>query len=99
MSKNGLPRGWVHAKMGTVCAKIQDGTHFSPKEQQFSGKYRYVTARNVRPTGLDLNRSSFLSETEHRKIYQRCDTKKGDVLFVKDGVNCGDAALNTLDEE
>jgi type I restriction enzyme, S subunit len=40
-----------------------------------------------------------LAEDEHRAIYKRCDPKKGDVLLVKDGVNTGDAAVNTLDEE
>ena len=40
-----------------------------------------------------------MAEDEHRAIYKRCDPKKGDVLLVKDGVNTGDAAVNTLDEE
>ena len=34
----------------------------------------------------------------HSRIFKRCPVRKGDVLFVKDGVNAGTAALNTLDE-
>jgi type I restriction enzyme, S subunit len=61
--------------------------------------YKYITAKNIRPSGLDLGNVAYVSEAEHRTIYERCDPKKGDVLLVKDGVNTGDAAMNTLEEE
>ena len=99
MSSVATPTGWALASAADVCSKIQDGTHFSPKVQLSEGKYRYVTAKNVRPWGLDLSDSTYLRDDDHRGIYARCDTRKGDVLLVKDGVNAGDAALNTLDEE
>ena len=99
MSSVVTPTGWALASAADVCSKIQDGTHFSPKVQLSEGKYRYVTAKNVRPWGLDLSDSTYLRDDDHRGIYARCDTRKGDVLLVKDGVNAGDAALNTLDEE
>ena len=94
-----LPPGWCWSTMSQACLKIQDGTHFSPKNQHAQGKYRYITAKNVKPSGLDLGDVSFLSEADHRVIYKRCDPQKGDILLVKDGVNTGDAALNTLNEE
>jgi len=96
---DGSPQTWVWTTAHEVCIKIQDGTHFSPKNQTSSGKYPYVTARNVRSTGLDLVNLKYLQESDHKAIYRRCDPKKGDVLLVKDGVNTGDAAINTLDEE
>jgi type I restriction enzyme S subunit len=95
----GPPEGWSMATLSDICSKIQDGTHFSPKDQTDQGEYRYLTAKNVRLRGLELSDVTYLSEREHRKIYERCDPQKGDVLLVKDGVNTGDAALNTLDEE
>jgi type I restriction enzyme S subunit len=88
---------WTTAR--EVCIKIQDGTHFSPKNQTSNGKYPYVTAKNIRPSGLDLSKLTYLKESDHRAIYQRCDPKKGDVLLVKDGANTGDAAINTFDQE
>ncbi len=94
-----LPTTWRWVTMSQACLKIQDGTHFSPKNQYVRGKYRYITAKNVKPWGLDLSDLSYLNETDHRAIYKRCDPQKGDVLLVKDGVNTGDAALNTLSEE
>jgi type I restriction enzyme, S subunit len=94
-----VPQGWAWARAEDVCIKIQDGTHFSPKKQLSSGKYRYITAKNIRPYGLDLSNVSYLKDEDHRAIYSRCDAKRDDVLLVKDGVNTGDAAINTLDDE
>lgn len=99
---NGLPKlpsTWSWSTINAACLKVQDGTHFSPQNQLAQGAYRYITAKNVRPSGLDLSDVSYLAEDEHRVIYKRCDPKKGDVLLVKDGVNTGDAAVNTLEEE
>lgn len=98
---NGLPKGWAEATLFTSCEKIQDGTHFSPpqKSQKPSGGFPYVTAKNVRPWGMDLDSLTYLEESEHRPIYERCDARKGDVLLVKDGVNAGDACVNTIEGE
>lgn len=93
------PPGWVLAPADALCEKIQDGTHFSPKTQLREGPFPYITAKNVRPWGLDLADVTYLDEATHRPIYARSDVRKGDVLLVKDGVNAGDAAINTLDGE
>jgi type I restriction enzyme S subunit len=94
-----LPNGWTIKPAKEICEKIQDGTHFSPKNQFSSGPFPYVTAKNVRPWGLDLVNLTYLEEEEHRPIYERSDTRKGDVLLVKDGVNAGDTAINTIEGE
>lgn len=96
-----VPNSWQWATMSESCEKIQDGTHFSPDQhkQLPFGIYPYVTAKNVRPAGLDLTNLTYLEESEHRMIYERCDPKTGDVLLVKDGVNMGDAAINTFEGE
>lgn len=99
MNTDELPPGWASAALSQVCDKIQDGTHFSPKEQFAEGAFRYITAKNVKPAGLDLSDVTYLSEQDHRDIYQRCDPKYGDVLLVKDGVNTGDVSINTIAEE
>jgi type I restriction enzyme, S subunit len=45
---------------------------------------------------MDLSDISYLREKDHKAIYERCDARHGDVLLVKDGVNTGDAAINTI---
>ena len=94
-----IPVGWVVLPAADACIKIQDGTHFSPKTQLPKGQFPYITAKNVRSSGLDLSHITFLREEDHQVIFQRCDCRKGDVLLVKDGVNTGEVAVNTLDGE
>ena len=97
--RNCVPASWEIARADAVCEKIQDGTHFSPKTQLSEGQFPYVTAKNVRPSGLDLRDLTYLTPEDHAEIYRRADVRQGDVLLVKDGVNAGDAAINTLPGE
>ena len=82
--------------------KIQDGSHFSPKilyPANDGSKYRYVTSKNIRITGIEFKEDQFVDKQFHDSIYPRCDVKKGDVLLTKDGANTGVATLNSLEEE
>lgn len=84
-----------------VCLKIQDGSHFSPKEQspiKGDEMYPYVTSKNIRNNCLDLSNITYVNKKFHKLIYQRCDPKYGDVLLTKDGVNTGNVTINTLKE-
>jgi type I restriction enzyme S subunit len=94
-----LPTAWRWAKMSEVCSRVQDGTHFSPKEQARTGDFKYITAKNIKHWGLDLSELTYVQEHVHREIYRRCNVEKGDVLYIKDGVTTGIATVNTLDEE
>jgi type I restriction enzyme S subunit len=85
--------------MSEVCSKVQDGTHFSPKNQTRSGTYRYITAKNIKEWGIDLADVTYVDEGTHRHIYVRCNPERGDVLYIKDGATTGIATVNQLDEE
>ncbi len=39
----------------------------------------------------------YISPEDHAEIYSRCDPKKGDVLYIKDGATTGIAAVNEYD--
>lgn len=93
-----LPEGWEVTTFGKACDKIFDGTHFSPKNYP-TGKYKYITAKNIKEKGIDLTKISFVNEEDHKEIYSRSDVKKGDVLYIKDGATTGIACINNLDEE
>ncbi len=88
---------WKKKKLGEVC-KLTDGTHFSPKSTR-EGEYMYVTAKNIKRYYIDLTKITYVTEKDHKVIYQRCPVKKGDVLYIKDGATAGIAALNTIEEE
>lgn len=93
-----FPPRWKRHKLVDVCDLITDGTHYSPANGEV-GEYLYVTSKNVRPGKIDLTGVTRVSADIHREIYRQCPVRKGDVLYVKDGVNAGTAALNSLDEE
>ncbi len=93
-----LPTGWRWERFGNVCLRIMDGTHFSPKNSE-SGDYMYITAKNIKEGRIDLTNISYVSYDDHKVIYERCDVKKGDVLYIKDGATTGKAAVNNINEE
>jgi len=96
-----LPKGWKSTKLGFVCHKIQDGSHFSPQvqyDEPGENRYMYITAKNIRNDYMDFRKLSYVDKDFHDSIYSRCNPEFGDVLLTKDGVNTGEATLNTLHE-
>lgn len=90
--------GWEEKTLKETCSIITDGTHHSPVNTA-NGKYKYVTAKNIKPWGLDLSNITFVTEDVHKEIISRCCPQKGDVLYIKDGATTGIAIVNPLDEE
>ena len=91
-----------HERLRNLCDKIQDGSHFSPQEiynNPSKNRFRYVTSKNIRKTGLEFKEDQYVDEIFHRKIYNRWDPQKGDVLITKDGAKTGVATINSLEEE
>lgn len=95
--KSAIPADWEVHTLDDVSVKIQDGTHFSPTLG--GAEYRYITSRNIGSGRLRLDSVEMISESEHRKIYRRCDTRCGDLLLTKDGANTGNAAINSFTDE
>jgi type I restriction enzyme S subunit len=92
------PHKWPKSTLGLACQKLTDGTHFSPPPTDAG--VPYITAKHLREHGLDFDRDpTYISPENHREIYARCDPKPGDVLYIKDGVTTGLAAVNRYDYE
>ena len=97
--ENGVSdESWEEKLLGDVCSKITDGTHNSPTNS-LTGEYMYVTAKNIKDTGIDLSNITYVTKEIHKEIYSRCDVVYGDVLYIKDGATAGIATINTLKEE
>ena len=86
---------WRTITFKDVCKKITDGTHHSPVNTA-NGEYMYITAKNIKETGIDLTNVTFVSKDVHDEIYSRCDVQYGDVLYIKDGATTGIATVNTI---
>ena len=92
------PMGWEKKKLQDVCYKLTDGTHFSPGSYD-EGDYKYITAKNIKSDGFDFSNITYVPESVHRTIYERCNPELGDVLYIKDGATTGIAMVNSLEEE
>ena len=92
-----VPSSWVWCCITEVTNKITDGTHNSPINTP-KGEYKYVTAKNIKSSGVILDNITFVSKEVHQEIYSRCNPEKGDILYIKDGATTGIATVNTLDE-
>ena len=92
-----LPPGWEWVRLGMASKKITDGTHHSPANFP-SGDFMYLSARNIKPWGIDLASATFVSTEVHNEIYARCDPEPGDILYIKDGATTGVLTINTISE-
>ena len=93
-----LPDGWAWARLTSICLKVTDGTHHSPDNFQ-AGEYKYVTAKNIKLSGVVLDNITYVSPEVHKEIFARCNPEFGDILYIKDGATSGIATVNTLHEE
>lgn len=92
-----IPENWVWCRLGDACIKITDGTHHSPTNTP-TGKYMYVTAKNIKNEGVDLSKITFVKKEVHDEIFSRCDPEFGDILYIKDGATTGIVTINNLSE-
>lgn len=92
-----IPETWEWARLGTIAQKITDGTHHSPANDE-NGDFLYITAKNIKDTGVILNPITYVSKEIHEKIYERCNPEFGDVLLIKDGATTGVVTVNNLDQ-
>ena len=91
-----IPEEWEIVKLNSICTKITDGTHHSPINTDV-GDFLYITAKNIKTSGIDLTNVTYVSEKIHSEIYSRCNPEKNDVLYIKDGVTTGIATVNELE--
>jgi type I restriction enzyme S subunit len=93
-----IPENWVWCRLGDICKKITDGTHHSPQNLE-TGEIKYVTAKNIKDSGIDLTNITYISLDTHQEIYSRCNPEYGDLLFIKDGATTGIVTINNLHEQ
>jgi len=92
-----IPKSWEWCRLGEICLHITDGTHHSPNNLK-NGAYKYITAKNIKPFGIDISKITYVSEKDHNNIYNRCNPQLGDLLLIKDGATTGIATINDFVE-
>ena len=93
-----VPGNWCWVNIMEVLVKLTDGTHHSPKNYP-KGKYKYITAKNIKNEGIVLDGVTYVDDETHHEIFCRCNPEYGDILYIKDGATTGVVAINNLEEE
>lgn len=79
-----------HTPLANV-SEVKDGTHDSPKYVEEG--IPFVTQKNIRPDGLSLENTRFISVADHNNFYRRSNAAMGDILISMIGANRGMACL------
>ena len=78
---------WKEVTATEYCSKIADGTHDSPKRQNF-GKY-LITSKHIKGHSIDFDNAFFISEDDYQTIIKRSKVDKWDVIISMIGEYCG----------
>ena len=75
---------WKTVKLGEVCVRITDGSHFSPHAQ--ADGYPMFSVKDMLEYGFDYSDCKRISKADFDDMVQNdCVPQKGDVLVAKDG--------------
>jgi type I restriction enzyme S subunit len=92
-----LPNGWEWVRLDSICSKITDGVHKTPKSTNSGIPFLPVT--QLKNGKLDFSAPKYISLEDHQLFYQRSDPQKGDILMCKVGATIGVTAVVETDLE
>lgn len=70
---------WKEYKAQDFCQNVTDGTHDSPKPQEF-GHY-LITSKHLKDNIIDFSSANFISEEDYNKAITRSAVEQYDILF------------------
>lgn len=88
---------WLSDKLENLTLKITDGAHNTPKTLDVG--FPYLMAKDLTNGKLDFSQNNFISEKEHRELYNKCKPERGDLLVVNIGAGTGNNVLVDVDFE
>ncbi|MUK50035.1 restriction endonuclease subunit S [Aliivibrio fischeri] len=90
------PKGWEVKPLSELTTKITDGTHKTPSYIDLG--VPFLSAKNIKPWGLDFEDTKFISREEHEQLIKRCNPELGDILLSKSGSLGTPAIVDTKNE-
>jgi type I restriction enzyme S subunit len=85
------PKGWKWSKMENVCLKITDGAHNTPKI--LDAGFPFLMAKDLSEGFLDFSQNKYISEKDHKELYNKCMPEIGDLLIVNIGAGSGNNVI------
>lgn len=70
---------WKEYKAIDFCAGVTDGTHDSPKPQNY-GHY-LITSKHLTDSGINFSSAYYISEKDYNNIINRSKVSQFDILF------------------
>lgn len=74
---------WKEVQLKDVCDKINDGTHFTPTYVDTG--IPFISVKDIRNKKIYFDNCRYITEEEHRLLFERCNPQNGDVLITKSG--------------
>lgn len=74
-----IPGDWKIEKLSSVCKKVTDGTHDTPKP--IASGYALVTSKNLKGGKLNFENCYFISEEDFNSINKRSQVDQYDLLY------------------
>ncbi|OUM22327.1 hypothetical protein B8W70_26380 [Pseudomonas sp. 1239] len=87
---------FLEAPLESLCRKVTDGTHDSPK--LLSDGVPFIKGKHISRGVLDLDYCDYISYEDHLKVVARSKPERGDTLFSNIG-SVGDSAFVDTDAE
>ena len=88
-----VPESWKWVYLGSILNKLTDGTHKTPKYA--TNGIKFVSVKDMSKGVLSLDNTKYITEAEHKELFQRCDPMRGDMLLSKVGTTGVPAIVNT----
>lgn len=87
---------FLEAPLETLCRKVTDGTHDSPK--LLPDGVPFIKGKHISQGRLNLDYCDYISRKDHLKVIARSKPERGDTLFSNIG-SVGDSAFVNTDAE
>jgi type I restriction enzyme S subunit len=92
-----IPKNWVWCRLGEICTKVTDGFHNTPKKLS-EGKI-YISATHIREDGIKWSDCLYVSEKDHKELFNKAYPKRGEILITNRGAGCSTPVIIDIDEE
>ncbi|MBR2193942.1 MAG: restriction endonuclease subunit S [Bacteroidaceae bacterium] len=80
-----IPKGWRVISLNEACAKVTDGSHYSPKDNQ-KGAIPMLSVKDMGHYGFNYSSCKRIDVNEYeRMMINDCVPKLNDILVAKDG--------------
>ena len=80
----GMPEGWRVKRIGDICLKITDGSHYSPK--YYADGKPMASVKDMSNHGFSIENIKTISERDFKRLKKSdCMPMRNDVLIAKDG--------------